>query len=177
MKSMVKRGARPPAGDAGGSVGERLVAVWRRHNDILLFLLNAVPPRGLAALPADSRGRDVSRVFAHLDRVRRAWVHYFMTGERASLPRHNIGAGPGKPELRRALAGSGQAIERFLAAALEGEAHVRYFGRDPVRWLGYLIAHESHHRGQIMLALKQSGFKIPESVAIQGLWGKWIMGK
>jgi uncharacterized damage-inducible protein DinB len=43
-----------------------------------------------------------------------------------------------------------------------------------VRWLGHLISHESHHHGQIALALKQSGMKLPEGVAVKGLWGKWI---
>jgi len=37
------------------------------------------------------------------------------------------------------------------------EGRVRGFRRGPVQTLAYFIAHESHHRGSILLTLKQSG--------------------
>ena len=65
---------------------EALLGTWTRHHDILMALLDAVPRGGMADVPTDGRGRDVARVFFHLDRVRRGWVHMHRTGERPELP-------------------------------------------------------------------------------------------
>jgi uncharacterized damage-inducible protein DinB len=156
---------------------DSVLAMWRRNNDILLFLLAQIPPDGLAALPTGSKGRDVAAQFAHLDRVRRGWVEYFTTGKRPGLSRYDKTKRPTKAQLRAALAASGRQVEVFLDKSIAGEIKPRMFGRDPMRWCGYLIAHDSHHRGQILLALKQSGHRLPGPRAIEGVWGTWIYGK
>lgn len=155
----------------------QVLGTWRRHDEILLCLLDRVPARGFAALPAGSRGRDVARQFAHLNRVRLGWLLFHQTGKRPMLPRLDKGRPPARAALRKALSDSGKQVEGFLEQALRGDIRPRFFGRQAVRWMGYLVAHESHHRGQIVLALKQSGMRLPEAVTVQGLWGKWIMGK
>jgi hypothetical protein len=39
-----------------------------------------------------------------------------------------------------------------------------------------MIAHESHHRGSIMLALKQNRIRMSDKVKITGVWYSWYAG-
>jgi len=169
----VSRLARPPAPDAE-ALADQVLETWRRHQEILMALLDAVPRGGLVAVPTGSRGRDVARQLAHLDRVRRGWLHLHATGERPRLPRDDKDRRPTKVQLRKRLRESGRQVEAFLGDALRGRARTRMFGGQPVRWMGYLVAHESHHRGQIALALKQAGKRLPDGVAVETLWGRWM---
>jgi uncharacterized damage-inducible protein DinB len=158
----------------------QVLDTWRVNDSVTQALLRAIPERGLLAVPLASRGRNVGEMLRHLQRVRAAWLGFNRHPGAKALEmfrRHRKGTSPRKADLLRAFRISGRAVERYLHARLTSGRRVQFFGGKALRWLAYMIAHESHHRGQILLALKQNGMRMPDPVAINEVWMRWYRAK
>ena len=147
-------------------VREQLLDTWAIHARVVLYVLGAVDP---AALPVDGlRGRSVGRQYAHIHNVRLLWLQSAAPDLLTGLGKFDTDQVPDPAELALALKASGAAVGELIARGL-GSGRIKGFKPHPVAFLGYLIAHESFHQGDIGLRLSESGYPLAQKTAY-GMW-------
>ncbi len=145
------------------SMRDQLLEAWRTNCRINLYLLEHISDEGLACTLSTRGGRDVARQFAHLHDVRVWHLEARAKELAAGLPKFGKKGSkwsPPRDELIEALTASGTAIETFLGDVFDGIPKRRGFKRGIFTSLSYFVAHESHHRGNILLTIKQCGHNI-----------------
>jgi uncharacterized damage-inducible protein DinB len=157
---------------------EAVLDAWRINARVTGFLVERLPARVWdQALPGSPR-RTVRSLSAHLHNARRLWLRGLGVGAGIRLPAAVDPRRVTQHELVRALEASGRAILALLEAGLAnggdfpGVKGPFYFGampRDAALFVAYATAHEAHHRGQLVMAARALGCRLPAS-AVAGLW-------
>lgn len=147
---------------------DHLIETFRINNRINIYLLDAIDEKHLTDLAAGSKGRHVGKQLAHLHNVRLMWLKVAAPELLEGLDKVEDDASVKKKALKDALTKSGKAIETLLKKA-EKDGKIKGFKPHPTAFVGYLLAHEGHHRGQVMVILKQNGHMVDQKVQY-GLW-------
>jgi uncharacterized damage-inducible protein DinB len=146
---------------------EQLLDTWNIHNRVNLYVLDAIAPEALGGV-STSRGRSTGEQFAHIHNVRLMWLKSAAPELLEGLEKIERDQAGDKELLQRSLDASGRAIEVLLRQGLE-KGRIKGFQPHAAAFLGYLISHESYHRGEIGIILTQSGHPLDKKVAY-GMW-------
>jgi len=148
---------------------EQFVESWRINNRVNLMLLDGIPEEALKATLSKRGGGTPLKQFAHIQNVRFWRLESIDPQLVIGQTKFSLKELPDQEEIRYKLIESSDAIGKILEKGYEEEGVVKGFRRGVFVLQSYLIAHESHHRGNIMLTLKQCGYKLPKSLTY-GIW-------
>lgn len=142
---------------------EQMLEAWRTNNRINLFLIDHISDAGMKCTLSERGGRNVVRQFAHVHN-NRVWQLEARAKDLADgLHKFETYDEPDQNQLKDCLLASGERMETFFERCVSGSGKRRCFKKGFVAHLGYFIAHESHHRGNILLTLKQCGQNLDQT--------------
>lgn len=157
-------------------LADALVAAWRTNGRVTAYLFENLPtelwPMAVPGMPR----RSVRTIAGHIHNARCMWTK--MLGQRhgVRVPKRVSLRTVTREELLPALQLSGQGIVDLLELGISRGGRIPASG---VPWLNlpvdvghvlaYLVAHEGHHRGQVVLLARQLGRRLPGEIT-SGLW-------
>lgn len=147
---------------------DMLAETWAIHNRIHLYMLDGIAEEALGAA-LNPKSRTVWALFAHIHNVRLMWLKVSAPELLEGLEKLEMKPVLARDALLAALTASGAAVERLLNRAAENGGKVKNFKPHAAAFLGYLISHESHHRGQAEWALRAAGQPLDDKISY-GLW-------
>ena len=144
-----------------------LIDTWEISHRINEYLLTEIKEEYFDDV-SPTKGRTIGEQLAHIHNVRLMWIKVSAPDLMSSLEKIEKEEKLTKKILLDAYKKSTAAISELLKRGIE-TGKIKNFKPHPEAFLGYLIAHEAHHRGQIILALKANKH-LPDKKILFGIW-------
>jgi uncharacterized damage-inducible protein DinB len=156
---------------------DTILDAWKTNNRVTVFLVEHLPAElWEAKLPGAPR-RTIRMLAGHIHNARCRWIKTLGQEHGFAVPR-SVDRYKVKPkDLVAALERSGAGILGLLKFGMDHGGRIpasssyvwRNLPLDVGHVLTYFVAHEAHHRGQIVMLGRQLGYRLPAEVT-NGLW-------
>jgi uncharacterized damage-inducible protein DinB len=163
----------PPLTDPGAM----LLAAWRTNSRVTAYLVEHLPAALWDATVPGAPRRTVRMIAGHLHNARCMWLKTLGREHGIAIPASVDRRKVARRELLSALERSSSGIEALLELGIAAGGRVppskayvwRNLPLDVPHVLTYFVAHEGHHRGQIVMLARQLGHRLPSDITA-GLW-------
>jgi uncharacterized damage-inducible protein DinB len=154
-----------------------ILSAWRTNHRVTIELVDSLPlALWHAAIPGVPR-RTIRTIAAHLHNSRCSWIKTLGVEHGVAVPVRVDRSTASRRQVAAALARSSRGMEALLELGFAANGVLppskRYVWRnlslDVGHVLTYFVAHEAHHRGQIVMVARQLGQRLPTEV-INRLW-------
>ena len=157
-------------------LADAVIAAWKTSNRVTVYLFENLPSEVWPMTVPGASRRTVRMIAGHIHNARCMWIKMLGKGHGIRAPksvsRHTVT----RRELVPALERSSRGILELLELGINQGGRIPASGVawlnlpvDVAHVLSYLVAHEGHHRGQIVLLARQTGHRLPSEITA-GLW-------
>jgi uncharacterized damage-inducible protein DinB len=156
---------------------DMLLDAWRTNNRVTIFLVEHLPHELLEAKVPGAPRRTVRMIAGHIHNARCMWIKTLGEEQGIAVPRSVNRREVGAKELIQALGHSSRGMISLLTLGCDRGGTIpvsssyawRNLPLDVGHVLTYFVAHEGHHRGQIVMLARQLGYRLPVEIT-GGLW-------
>lgn len=161
-----KLASAEPAEQFAHRLPDALINAFEINNRINIYLIENLSTEAWNAKPPDGKGRAIAAIVTHMHNVRVMWLKAVKSEK---MPEQLDKSTATPAQAIKALKESSVALIQVMRSAMESDGRVKNFKPDVAGFFGYLIAHDSHHRGQIAMLARQVGHPLPQK-AMFGMW-------
>jgi len=162
---------------SSSALRDSILGAWATNNRTTVFLIDHLPPALWTSVVPGAPQRTVCMIGAHLHNSRCAWIKTLGQPHGIAVPPRVDRRRVTRAQLRTALNRSGRAMGSLLDFGCAEDGRIpptpKYVWRnlplDVGHVLAYFVAHEGHHRGQIVMLARMLGHRLPPAVT-NGLW-------
>ena len=151
-------------------LSEAFLNAYATNDKITRYMVENLTDEAWRAEPPGGKGRTVAAIVAHIHNVRVMWLKAAAKGSKIpdQLDRHTVT----RQQALKALEISHDAIAAVLKSSLASDGKIKGFKPDAAGFVGYLISHDAHHRGQATMLARQAGHPVSQKT----MFGMWEWG-
>jgi uncharacterized damage-inducible protein DinB len=143
---------------------DEVLRCWKINNAVDIILLKALPAAIWPMKIPGYQHKTVRMMGAHLHNTRCMWTRQLGQKWKIVAPSPVDSKEISVKVLIAALNESSDIMLELLAIGLDNNNKLPGFAPGAVQFMHYMVAHEAHHRGQLIMASRQLGHPFPAPV-------------